>query len=304
MKPDLHTILRDLKAAARIGHIESVWAALEGILAYPQISGNHFLDESFIKQVILPVGQTLAQPLMNPVALRPLIAHSHAGVRAIAGAALAEGFLKGVNGKGLRELTALAQDPRQDVRDAVLLACALPASQAPKKQIEIYQSWLTHSSPRLQGLALQLLPYLPEDAILQQIDQLKDFVPPKEPGARRSLAEAIAILGRGTHGPEILSILSGWAEDPEQFDWVITRSLSRSWAAAYPQQSLAILTRLAAAEGGRKKIISALKALQRHGAKDEVQAVLQAWFSSSQPKLQSAARKAEKRLNPSEEDHP
>jgi len=298
MKPDLRTILRDLKAAARIGHTESVWAALEGILEYPQISGNHHLDESFIKQVILPVGQALAQPLMNPAALRPLITHTHAGVRAIAGAALAEGFLKGVNGKGLKELSSLAQDPRQDVRDAVLLACALPASHAPQKQTEIYQSWLAHSSPRLQGLALQLLPYLPEDAILQQIHKLKNFVPPKEPGARRSLVEAISKLGRGDHAPEILEILSGWAEDPEQYDWVITRCLSRSWAAAYPHDSLAILTQLAAVEGGRKKILGALKALQRHGAQHEVQAVLQDWLASSQPKLQSAARKAQKKSKP------
>jgi hypothetical protein len=301
MKPDLHTILRDLKAAARIGHTESVWAALEGILEYPQISGNHHLDESFIKQVILPVGQALAQPLMNPAALRPLITHTHAGVRAIAGAALAEGFLKGVNGKGLKELSALAQDPRQDVRDAVLLACALPASHAPQKQTEIYQSWLAHSSPRLQGLALQLLPYLPEDAILQQIHKLKNFVPPKEPGARRSLAEAISKLGRGEYGPEILEILSGWAEDPDQFDWVITRCLSRSWAAAYPHDSLAILTQLAAVEGGRKKILGALKALQRHGAQQEVQAVLQDWLASGQPRLQSAARKAQKKSKPSKD---
>lgn len=298
MKPDLRTILRDLKAAARIGHTESVWAALEGILEYPQISGNHHLDESFIKQVILPVGQALAQPLMNPAALRPLITHTHAGVRAIAGAALAEGFLKGVNGKGLKELSSLAQDPRQDVRDAVLLACALPASHAPQKQTEIYQSWLAHSSPRLQGLALQLLPYLPEDAILQQIHKLKNFVPPKEPGARRSLVEAISKLGRGDHAPEILEILSGWAEDPEQYDWVITRCLSRSWAAAYPHDSLAILTQLAAVEGGRKKILGALKALQRHGAQHEVQAVLQDWLASGQPRLESAARKAQKKSKP------
>ena len=128
MKADLRALLRDIKAAARIGHTESVWAALDGVLDYPQISGNHLIDDTFLKQVVLPVGQNLAQPLLNQITLRPLITHTHAGMRAIAGVALAERYLKGLHGNGLKELSLLAQDPRPDVREAILLACTMPAS--------------------------------------------------------------------------------------------------------------------------------------------------------------------------------
>jgi len=296
MKADLRTLLRDLKAAARIGHAESVWAALDTLLEYPQIAGNHPLDETFLKQVILPVGQALASPLLNQSALRPLINHSHAGIRAIAGAALAERYLKGLNGTGLKDLALLAQDPRQDVRSAVLLACIMPNTSAPQKQIEIFQSWLAQSSPRLQGLALQLLPHLPAELILEQLPNLENYNPSLEPGVRRALAEAVSKLGQGEHSAQVLAILSTWAGDPDRYYWVITNCLSRSWAAAHADQSLAILTGLAAVKGGRKKILSALKSLQRHGAKTEVQDILQSWHTSSNPQLRAAAQKAQQKI--------
>ncbi len=295
MKADLRTLLRDIQAAARIGHPESVWAALEEVLEFPQISGNHHLDDSFLRQVVLPVGQALAHPLLKQAALRPLVTHPLAGMRAIAGAALVERYLKGMNGTGLKDMGQLAQDPRQDVRQAVLLACALPGFSAPDKQTEIFEAWLVQPSPRLQGLALQLLPYLPEQTVLAQLPKLEDYSPPQEPGVRRSLAEAVSKLGQGEYGPQVLAILSTWAENPERYYWVITRSLSRSWAASYPDQSLAILTHLAEIKGGRKKILNALKALQSHGAKTEVQNNLQQWRTSGNPQLQSAARKAEEK---------
>jgi hypothetical protein len=292
MKANIQNLLRDIKAAARIGHTESVWAALDGILDYPQISGNHHLDETFLREVVVPIGQSLAQPLLNQTTLRPLIVHTLAGMRAVAGAALAERYLKGINGVGLKELNTLAQDPRQDVRDAVLLACAMPISHASGKQTELFDIWLANPSPRLQGLAFQLLPYLPENVILQQIRQLEDNTLPQEPGVRRSLAEAVSKVGRGGDGLQALEVLSGWAENPDRYYWVITRCLSRSWAANYPKESLAILTQLAATTGGRKKILSTLDALQRHGAKKEVQSLLQDWLTSGQSQLQSAAEKA------------
>ena len=295
MKTDLRTLLRDIQAAARIGHPESVWAALEEVLEYPQIAGNHHLDDAFLRQVVLPVGQALAHPLLQQAALRPLITHPLAGMRAIAGAALAERYLKGMNGTGLKDLGQLAQDPRQDVRQAVLLACALPKSSAPDKQTEIFESWLVQPSPRLQGLALQLLPYLPDKTVFAQLPKLEDYSPPQEPGVRRALSEAVSKLGQGEYGSQVFVLLSAWAENPDRYYWVITRSLSRSWAASHPNESLAILTHLAEIKGGRKKILNALKALQSHGAKTEVQDTLQQWRTSDQPQLQSAAQKAEEK---------
>ena len=302
MKSDLRILLRDLKAAARIGHSESIWAALDGLLDTPQLAGNHPLDEPFLKQVVLPVGRELAAPLLPPAALRPLIMHPNAGMRAIAGTALAERYLKGLNGAGLKDLAQLAQDARPDVREAILLACALPGTSAPEKQTEIFQSWLMESSPRLQALALRLLPHLPEAVLLEQLPRLEIFAPPQEPGAKRALADAVSKLGEAGLGLQVLAILSAWAENPGRYYWVITRALSRSWAATYPKESLAILTRLAAEMGGRKQILNTLQALERHGAKTEVQDLLQAWRGSGQPQLQSAAQKAEEKSG-NQKDH-
>ncbi len=295
MKADLNTILRDIKAAARIGHTESVWTALDNLQGFPQIAGNHQLDGAFLKRVIIPVGQALAHPLLNPNVLRPLISHENTGIRAVAGAALAERYLKGLPGTRLKDLQQMAKDLRQEVREAILLACAQPSTPAPEKQAEIFQTWLSHSSPQLQGLALQLLSSLPESLILEQLPRLEGYDLPQKPEVRQALAEAVTKLGQGENGLQVLAILSVWAENPERYYWVITRSLSRSWAARFPEETLAILTHLAAVEGGRKKILGTLKALQRHGANEAVQAALEAWRLSDNPRLRAAAQKADKK---------
>jgi hypothetical protein len=293
MRTDLRTLLHDIKAAARIGHAESVWTALEGLLDYPQIAGNHPLDETFLKQVVLPVGQALAAPALSQAILQPLITHSSAALRSIAAVTLLERYLKGLNGSNLKTLTQLAQDPRPDVRLAVLLACRIAVSHAPEKQTAIFESWMADTSPYLQALALQLLPSLPVSVILQQLNRLESYQPSQEPSVKRALADAISTLGQDEFCPQVLTILSNWADDAERYDWIITESLSRSWAAAVPQESLAILTRLAAKQSGRKRILSTLEALQRHGAGNEVQATLQEWLISGNQQLQTAARKVQ-----------
>ena len=40
MNSQIREIITDIKGAARIGHAESLWAALEGLLNLPQVSGN------------------------------------------------------------------------------------------------------------------------------------------------------------------------------------------------------------------------------------------------------------------------
>ena len=138
MKTNLRTILRDIQAAARIGHIESLWAALEGLNALPQVAGNHPMDETFLNQVILPVGEAVAGARVNAAGLRPLSSHPNASLRAIAAAALMEQYLKGINGASLKDLTTLTQDPRQDVRLAISLAAARGSELTPEKLVELF----------------------------------------------------------------------------------------------------------------------------------------------------------------------
>ena len=50
MKPELRTLITDIKAAARIGHAESLWLALDGLLDLPEVAGNPQMSEAFITQ--------------------------------------------------------------------------------------------------------------------------------------------------------------------------------------------------------------------------------------------------------------
>lgn len=70
MKADLQLLLTDIKAAIQIGEAESLWAALDGLLDYPEISGNPMMEEGFIKKVLLPVGGILGSPKTNPEHLK------------------------------------------------------------------------------------------------------------------------------------------------------------------------------------------------------------------------------------------
>jgi hypothetical protein len=88
MRAEVRSLLADFKAAARIGHPESLGLALDGLRALPEIAANQALPESFLDQVILPVGQVLVSPLLPSASLRPLLDDPLAGVRAVAAVAL------------------------------------------------------------------------------------------------------------------------------------------------------------------------------------------------------------------------
>ena len=62
MNSQIREIITDIKGAARIGHAESLWAALEGLLNLPQVSGNPPMAAAFIEKAVLPIGKALASP--------------------------------------------------------------------------------------------------------------------------------------------------------------------------------------------------------------------------------------------------
>ena len=292
MKIDTRTLLRDIQAAARIGHIESLWAALEGLLDIPQMAGNHQLDESFIRKVIVPVGEALARPMVTATALQPLINHELAGLRAVGGAALALRYLKGINGTALKDLKRLGQDPRQDVRTALVLAFNASPDTSPQKLGAVIDAWLAESSPRLKTVALSLLPALPPEETLSRLQGLDGRSLSAEPEVRRALFEAVDSLGKNEMGEQALALLADWAQDAETYYWVIARCLAKSWAAAFPEKSLAILTTLAAQQGPKKKIRTALQAIQTHGADQQVRQTVQQWQAAENKNLQEAGNNA------------
>lgn len=288
MRTEIRTILRDIQAAARIGHTESLWAALNGLLDLPMVSGNQTMDETTLNQVVLPIAGAIAKSRLNHAALRPLASHSFAVFRAIAGAAMVEQYIRGSNGTRLADLKTLAQDPRQDVRDAIRLAVVMTGAEAPEQLEQLYEAWVTSPSPRTRTLAYQILPELPGKIILEKIENLNNGTLTHQPEVKKSLAKSLSILGAGGHAPQVLAILSTWARQPEADYRLICRCLSDSWASSHAEESLTILAQLAAQNGPRKRTRKALESLYQRGAKQEVRAALQQWRESDNPNLKAA----------------
>ncbi|MEJ2759472.1 MAG: hypothetical protein P8046_13410 [Anaerolineales bacterium] len=290
MKAEIRILIRDIQAAARLGHADSLYAALDGLLDLPQFSGNHPIPETTLQQVILPIGQVLARPRINAATLRPLTTHSYAVFRATAAAALTFQYLQGINGTTLKDLTALGQDPRDDVRDAIRLALDHHKEDGSEMLDALYETWLKSGSPRLQALALGILPQLPDTATLEKIRHLKADTLKPNPEFKKTLANTLSQLAGGDYPEEVIALLENWAAQPEPDIWLISRCLAKPWAASYPQQSLALLETLAADTGPNKQVRKALLNLYQYGAQTEVLAAVQAWQHSDNPRLSAAGR--------------
>ena len=290
MKADIRTLIRDIQAAARIGHTESLWAALDRLLELPQIAGNHPMNEAFLNQVVLPVGKAVGRSRVTYAALQPLVSHPFAAFRAVAGAALLGQYLEGRNGTTLNAINTLVQDPRKDVREAIRLAAIRANYGNPVRLEELYQAWLGSDSPRVQALAYQILPNLPDELVLQHLESLETSALTDKTEVKTTLASTLSSLAANGQPGKVLEILASWASQPEPDHRMVARCLSNSWAAKYPDESLQILADLAARTGPKKRIRKALESLYRHGAQEQVLAALQNWLSSENANLRAAGR--------------
>ncbi len=295
MKTDMRTILRDIQAAARIGHVESLWAALDQLQDIPQIGGNHPLDETLINQVVLPVGKALSRMRITHAAMQPLIRHPFAAYRAAAGVALVTRFLDGSNNTTLKDINGLVQDPRADVRLAIQMAVTQITDPDQDKLEALYTTWQRSDSPRIQALAYQILPHLPEEMILEQVRTMRDRIrriPGR--GAQHACQRPLSTWRRRA-SEGVLEILSNWAaqEDPDYR--MVAGSLSKPWAAEHPEKTLEILTQLAGRVGAKKRIRKALENLNRNGAEELVAAVLESWRNAENPNLKAAG--SDEKLN-------
>jgi HEAT repeat protein len=147
--------------------------------------------------------------------------------------------------------------------------------------------WLADPSPRLRQTALLALPALGNGSTLQLVEQAaKD----SDPEVRHALVETLNALARQGMTEAVLASLTGWAAAPQPNHWVITRTLSASWAAAHPQAALAILETLAHTAAPERGLNRTLHALTRHGAGEAVRATLQDWAAAPDPALQALAQ--------------
>jgi len=302
MKNYTRTLVRDIKAAARIGHIESLWVAIDSLAQIPEVKGNHPLNETFLNQVILPTAQALSGPRVSKPALQPLLNSSLTAIRAVGSSALALRFLKKVNHTTLKDLRIIAKEPRKEVREAVVLACEQIAPDHPDKLTELVNGWLGQDSPRLQGIAIRLLPNLPLPQAIKKLSSLSDASLPKDPEIRAALARTVNTIGRRGAAEEVIRILRLWVDTPEDYFWVITRCLAKGWAADYPQEAMEILTILAEEKGPKKKIRDTLQAFSHNVAAALVRETILSWMNAEHPNLRAAGEDAYQALIEPEEN--
>ena len=220
--------------------------------------------------------------------LKPLIGHPFAAYRAIGGVALIEQYLHGQNGTNLKSLNTLVQDPRSDVRDAIRLAVQHTGDPQADKLNELFQTWQQAGSSRVQALAYQILPNLPTEMLLDKLKMLEAEAITGQPEVRKTVSKVLSIIATDGLADNILAVLLEWSSREEPDPGVIAGCLSKPWAAAYPEQSLDILTRLTARTGAQKRIRKALQSLARHGAESDVLSALEDWRTADDPLLREA----------------
>jgi hypothetical protein len=290
MKSDINTLLTDIKAAARIGHAESLWVALDALLDHPEVAGNPQMSEAFINQVILPVGEALTHPRLSANLLRPLGNEPYAAMRAITAAAFAHRFFLNEDVRE-NDLKNLGKDPRKDVRSSLQLALVQAGKDDPEKLFPLIEAWLGERSPRLQAISLRLLPTQPDQAI----ELLRDFLIGSDPEIRAAAVDTLTELAQQDKPEEVLEQLAQWAKNTNDLVWVIGKTLSSSWAARYPDQALNILNTTGQKVGPHKQIHNTLQALTRHGAGDRVNAKLTEWLDGNDQNLKAIAVQEKKK---------
>lgn len=290
MRTKIHSLLTDIKAAARIGHAESLWAALDGLFDLPEVAGNPPMSEVFLTQAILPIGEALSHPRLKVATLRPLVNQPYAAIRAIAAVSLVRRFF-GQGKVTLKDLKSLGKDPRRDVRAALAMAFVLAGEGDPQLLGKAVESWISSDSPRLRSVALHLIPTMAERDTPKVLKILGGFDASSDPEERAALVKNLVKLAQEGLADEVLKLLGKWAEEPETNLWVVSKTLSRSWAATHAGSSLEILTRLAAHLGPKKQITQTLQALLRHGADEDIQETLRSWRNSKDTNLRAAAEK-------------
>jgi hypothetical protein len=287
MSIDIRNLVIDIKAAARIGHAESVWLALEGLFELPQTAANAQMNQTFIERVILPVGEALVSPNLKTSVIKPLANEPYAALRAVTAVALAHRYFMHDDVK-MKYLKILGRDSRADVRLALQLALAQAGAQQPEKLCDIAEKWLAANSPRQQAIAILLLAGLPDRAL----PFFQSFPVSANPEVRRALVDALTALALNRKQAEVLDLLKIWTEETQNNVWLIAKTLSSSWAAAHAHQALEIVANLARQHGPEKQLINTLKALQRHGAEDTLQASLNAWRNDPDTHLRTLAQQA------------
>ncbi len=267
-KAQTREALGDLKAAVRLGHPGAVQTAIDGLRALPKVAANDRLSEGFLDQVVHPAGEIMAR--LPADQLLPLLGDRLAALRAVGAAALAQRHLAGKD-VSQSALLAPAKDPRPEVRIALGKALREVGEAHSECLLRLVTAWLPDKSPRARTTALTALPALTQSQGESIIALVKPLIDDEHPEVHAALVEALRTFAQSGLAKPVLGLLADWGAEPHPNVWVITRSLSGSWAASHPKEVEDILRRLHAKVGKTKNITHALRALERHGAGIEIE---------------------------------
>ena len=290
MNSHIRAIITDLKAAVRIGHPESIQAALDGLRALPEVSSNQALHEDFVSKAIVPMGIILSTPQLPFAIITSLESDALAAIRAVAAAAYAVRYVVDES-TAVEDLARWSNEPRAEVRAAFRLGILHSVDQRPERALSLVSFCLASDSPRLQQLGLQIVAGFPEEHCAEVIPMLSSLNSELDPDINTDLVNAMNALANNRYAEGILSTLSDWIQANKYSAWVVTRTLSSSWAAEEPQAALGILRQLALQNGAHKQIVNALRALTRHGVGEIVQNELTRWRDDGDENLRAIADK-------------
>lgn len=290
MNAAIRDIITDLKAAVRIGHPDSIQAALEGLRALPEVASNQTLSDDFLAKVLLPLGEILSNPRLPMDIIDPLRQDSSTAMRALAAITLSLRYQQGGDLKP-ELLTRLANDSRSDVRAALVIGLSYPSGGHQEQVTVLAAEWLNSDLIRLQQTALQLIANLSSTKSEDFISWLAPFGLSSNPDTNADLVAALDHLAQNGQAHRVLSLLEDWAQAIQPNSWVISRNLSASWAAAEVDSALNILHQLALKDAPPKQIVNALQALVRHGAGEVVQNEITLWNVDDHENLRAIAQK-------------
>jgi len=252
MNPHLRELLTDLKAAALIGHPESLQSALDGVRALG--------DEEIPPSALVPLGRALT-PLPAKT-LKPFLDDPDPAIRALVAVAMGERYMQSQDIPA-KDLHTPAADPNPEVRAALARALIEFTPPRPEKLAPLVEAWLQppadgDHAPRTTHPALLLIPHLPPSSFplfshLAPLDSLEDH------DFRDSLVNCLNALAEKGQSTPVLDLLSQWASRIEPNVWVITRILSASWAKVHHEQATRILNVLARQAGMIRPIVRALE---------------------------------------------
>ncbi len=260
--------LQALSAAASLGNAEALALALDTLLEDGDVAANRPLSPGRVEKTLLPAGEILARPSVPERLLQELARSPYAAFRALAAAAWALRYLRGEPKAGTH-LEALAKDERDEVRHALVRVLRKHGHQAPERVRALVDGWLAGrpaSSPRIQAVALYLLPLLAEEeGVEAALDRLEKARLQNHPAVDEAWVQALADLGR-KDGSAVLHRFGRWLLTRPRRAPRMAQALARPWAAHYPRQTLHLLEAMYHRWGRRRWITQALQALAREGA--------------------------------------